>query len=162
MRGRTDCNLSGPHPAAPLDRSSYEIAACVACHEHGTTTGSVSQPEPLPDIATRGVRDVVLTGCGPAGQFVALLGPIGLSAPVAVPSEVGVAGVGAVLESVVQRAVHADVGHPDQGDGEDARLVLPNTYPSECRGQRCGVRQVVEVCTDTRASEVAQGSHVRQ
>src|SRR5664280_3890812 len=89
------------------------------------------------------------------GSLSLWFGPTGLSAPVAVPSEVGVAGVGAVLESVVQRAVHADVGHPDQGDGEDARLVLPNTYPSECRGQRCGVRQVVEVCTDTRAPEVA-------
>ncbi len=75
----------------------------------------------------------------------------------AVPSKVGEAGVGAELESVVQRPVHADVGQPDQGEGQNERLMLSNTDPSERRRQRCGVHQVVEVCTDARAPEVAPG-----
>src|ERR1035437_4404847 len=113
-RSCASCTPSSP-PAANGIRSSLPTAP--------TTTRFLSPPDQNKAAHQAGGFRPSRASCRFACSHRALraLVPTGLSGPMAVPSKVGVAGVGAELESVVQRPVPADVGPPDQGEGQKER-----------------------------------------
>ncbi|HXL95150.1 MAG TPA: hypothetical protein VN969_39990 [Streptosporangiaceae bacterium] len=67
-----------------------------------------------------------------------------------------------VLESVAQEAVHADVGQPDQAQGQDQRVVLPPAQADQHGRQGRGVRRVVGDGPDAGPAQRSRPRQVRQ
>lgn len=67
-----------------------------------------------------------------------------------------------VLEAAALEAVEADVGQPDQAQGQDQRPVLPPSEADHHGRQGCGVRRVVGDGPDAGPAEIARPRQVRQ
>jgi hypothetical protein len=75
-------------------------------------------------------------------------------------TEVGVLEVVVVLQAVAEEAVKADVGEPDQADGDDKGFALPPAEPDHRCRKEGAVGEVVQPRPEAAAAKVADHEHV--